>query len=353
MTASAAQFRALIATVTAPTVFLAELPVTNLSYTTALNSAGTASVQMPLVAPGAPDIAAGSTVLWIERDGALVFGGIVWTVAGDAGQNTATVNAGDFLTYLNRRLIRTTQTFTAADQLDIARALVDYANAVPDALDIIGTAGTNVSGVTRTQTFASWERKNVGQALEQLAAVNDGFDFVLELTYQGNTPTVELVLKSPNTGTATDHVFDLEANIETLSFTANASQLATQVDVLGAGEGPNKRVATATQASSAYALTQAAVSAPDITDTAGLTAIAKRQLALRRAPITAVSAVIRPDVAPLPGTYAVGDITQLRAKRGFLNVAGDYRITTLATTFANNQERITATFAEAAAFVTL
>jgi hypothetical protein len=66
-----------------------------------------------------------------------------------------------------------------------------------------------------------------------------------------------------------------------------------------------------------------------------------------------VSAVIRPDVAPLPGTYAVGDITQLRAKRGFLNVAGDYRITTLATTFANNQERITATFAEAAAFVTL
>ena len=348
-----AQFRALIATVTAPTVFIAELPITGLQYQTAINAPATATVEMPLDAPGAPTIAAGSTVLWIERNDALVFGGVIWAVAGDAGQNTATVSAGDFLTYLQRRTIRTTQTFTNADQLDVARAIVDYANAVPDALNIIGTAGTNTSGVNISRTFPSWERKNVGAAIEQLADVNNGFDFVLELTYQGNTPTVELVLTSPNTGNPTDHVFDLQANIETLSFTADATQLATQVDALGSGEGPDKLVATATQASSAYALTQTTIAFSDIAGATLLGTHADRQLALRRAPITAVSAVIRPDVDPLPGTYAAGDIVELRAKRGLLDIAGDFRITTLSTAFANNQERITATFAEAAAFGTI
>lgn len=349
-----AAYRAMIATVAAPTVFLAELPIESLSFTDVLNGASSCTISVPLDSylSDTATVAAGSTVLWVERDSELVFGGIVWTMAGDTSGNTATLNAGGFHTYFARRVIRTTQTFAATEQLDIARGLIDYANGVTDALAIVGTAGTNSSGVTRDRTYPSWERKNIAQALEQLSAVNNGFDFTYELTYTSGVPTVELVCTTANTGTATSLVFDLDANIEELSFTLDGSQVATQVDILGEGEGPEQLIGTATQAGSAFALSQY-VGSSDASVSATLTDHAERQLVQRRVALSALTAVVRSDVAPAYEDYSVGDIVEVRASVGLLSIADDFRIVQRNVSFTGNQETITVELVESAAFAVI
>ena len=79
-----AAYRAMIATVAAPTVFLAELPVESLSFTDVLNGASSCTISVPLESylSDTATVAAGSTVLWVERDG--VLGALL--ILGDHGQ---------------------------------------------------------------------------------------------------------------------------------------------------------------------------------------------------------------------------------------------------------------------------
>lgn len=348
-------YRAMIATAAAPTVFIAELPFESLSFTEVLNGSGTCAVTVPLTSylTDTATVAVGSTVLWVERDGKLVFGGIVWTMNGDTSGRTATLNAGDFHSYYARRVVRTTQSWTATEQLDIARGLIDYANGVTDALTIVGTAGTNSSGVTRDRSYPSWERKNIASALEQLAAVNNGFDFKYELSYTAGVPTVEFVCTTSNTGgAATGIVFDLDSCIEQLMFNLDGSQIATQVDVLGEGEGPEQLIGTATQAGSAFALSQH-VRSSDASVQATLTATAERQLAMRRGRLNSLSAIIRSDVDPSFEDYSVGDVVEVRADVGLLSINDDFRITQRSVSFGSNQETITVELVDSAAFATI
>jgi hypothetical protein len=349
-----ASYRVMIATAAAPTVFIAELPFESLSFTEVLNSSGTCTVQVPLKSylTDTATVAVGSTVLWVERDGVLVFGGIVWTMSGETHGLTATLSAGDFHTYYARRVVRTTQSWTATEQLDIARGLVDYANGETDALTIVGTAGTNSSGVTRDRSYPAWESKNIASALEQLAAVNNGFDFKYELSYTAGVPTVEFVCTTSNTGTATNIVFDLDSCIEQLMFNLDGSQIATQVDVLGVGEGPEMPIGTATQAGSAFALSQH-VRSSDASVQATLTATAERQLAMRRGRLNSISAIIRSDVEPSFEDYSVGDIVEVRADVGLLSINDDFRITQRSVSFGSNQETVVVELVDSAAFAAI
>ena len=355
MTVSA-EYRAVIATAAAPTVYLGELPFSALSYSSVLNGSASASVTLPLdsVANTTMEILPGSTVLWVERSGTLVFGGIIWTMSGDAASNPLTLNAGDFMSYYARRIIRSTLSFSSVDTHLVARGIIDYANGVTDALSIVGTADTSLSGVTVSRTFSSWDRKNVGGAVAQLSAINNGFDFKLELTYAaGNVPTVEFVCTSPNNGRATDLVFDLQSNVESVSFNVDGSQIVTQVDALGVGQGPDQLVATSTQASSQYALTQSAVSFSGVDSLPVLQAHADRQLVLGRSSVSSVTANVRADVEPLPSDYFVGDIVSVRASKGFFTSPSSMRIVEINVSTAGNQETVLLKLADASAFATI
>jgi hypothetical protein len=344
-------FRVLLSESSAPAAFTAELSFSALTVNKLLNAAGSASVTIPLDSylSDVITVTPADTLMWVERGGELIFGGIVWTMQGDTATNTATLSAGDFHSYYARRVIASTSAeFTAEDQLDIGRGLIDYANAVTDSLTIVGTSGTNTSGVTRTVSYPSWQHHNVANALEQTAMVNDGFDFYYETTYVAGVPTVELVCVYPNTGTATDIVFDLDAHIERLTFGLDGSQVATQVHSLGAGEGPNHLHSIQTEAGAT--LLQYVYAADDVSDLTELALRGNRQLAMRRSYVNSLTAVMRTDIDPTPDAYSVGDLIAVRASQGLLDIAGSFRIVQKSTSFSANQEVVTVTLADAAAF---
>jgi hypothetical protein len=350
-----ASYRCWVATVAAPTVALGELPFSALSYNSVLNGSATASVSLPLdsFANDTMAIAPGSTVLWVERAGALVFGGIIWTMGGDVAGNSVTLNAGDFMSYYARRVLRSTLTYSGIDSHIIARGVIDAANGETDALGIVGTADTSTSGVLGSATFYGWDRKNVAGAVAQLSQVNNGFDYKLELTLPGDVPTVEFVCVSPNTGNVTAHVFDLQSNIEALSFVVSGASIVTQADALGSGAGDARVTATATEAGSQYALMQSAVSFSDVSLEASLQSHADRLLALSRSPVSAVSIDVRTDVDPAPDAYSVGDLVEVRAAKGFFTCPTAMRIVQVDVKSSGNSESVSLKLADAAAFATI
>jgi len=332
-----AQYRVLISSATDPADFQAELPFSSLSYTETLNDSGSCTVTLPLVIedPEALQIMTkanldtASTLVWVEREGVLVWGGIVWGISGNVGGNTLTVNASGFHSYLRRRVIRKRANYVAQDQLAVARSLVDLAEDVAGSLGIISTSATNTSGKVINRLYNAWDRKPFGEAIEQLAEVESGFDFSYQVAYDVNgTPTVEFVTDYPALGRATNYVFDLDGNAEALSFTRDGSARVNEVDALGAGEGPNKRILTRTNpaALSTEPLLQSTVTVGDVVIADTLSNHAGRVLS--RGADSAVQYAISVDPAGVPGIteYRLGDIVELRASYGYLDDSGDYRI---------------------------
>ncbi|MCX4824253.1 hypothetical protein OG883_31230 [Streptomyces sp. NBC_01142] len=121
----------------------------------------------------------GRTGVWVERGRELWWGGVLWTLAlasDSRGRLGAQIQAGGWESYLYRRLLFDTQTADGVDQFDIVRGLVDYAQNTRGG-DIGITYDTGLVGVPRDRTFTRYDLNSIGDLLDDLAAVEDGFEW--------------------------------------------------------------------------------------------------------------------------------------------------------------------------------
>ena len=329
---------------------LGELPSQTFGFTETLNSDGSFEITMPLVTTTPTgrvtndvsalqitdaDLAPGETAVYFERDGAVLWGGIVWGVTADVLSNTMTVQGAGFLSYFRRRYIRTTTTHTAADQLNIARAFIDNAQAVSNGSIGILTTDTNTSGRTRNRTYLGFERKNVAEALTQLANVLDGFDFRFHsFRNSSGIIVVEFRVSYPATGRRTETVFELGTNVQILNYTSDGSALTNSVDVIGAGDGDDLKIRTASNpASLAFRpLLESVASFSDVSVDATLDEHAGRIVTRGSNPIETLSLVIYPDAIPNLGSYVIGDQIKIMGDYGYLSMSNFWRIVSLAVT---------------------
>lgn len=353
-----ATYKVLISPASDPGNFIAELPFSDLSWSETLNEVGEASVSLPLrggsLETVAGNLAPGKTCLWIDRNGSLRFGGIVWTASGSVDGNSLDISASDFHSYTRRREIRSTTTFTAVDQLTIARTLIDNLQDTAGSLDIIQTTETSLSGVLRDRTYLWYERLGVGEAIENLASVNDGFDWRYVVAYSAGVPTVEFTTSFPKLGFRTPYVFDLGSNVELLSFTEDGTSLVNRAEAIGIGEGEAISQALASLTNSAalleYPLYERSETFNDIYFQSTLEGKARLMLARGAKPITQYTVRLSPDAQPRLGSYKVGDIVQLRGEYGYLSVADDFRIVSLAYSVGTDGEVVEATLTNLEAF---
>ena len=343
-----ANYRVLLSAASAPSAFFAEVPFTSISYTETLNETGSCSVELPLktARPGVVEVLTESALdvakvlLWVERDGVLLFGGIVWDVSGDVASNSLLIDAAGFHSYTRRRSILSTAQFAAVDQLTIARTLIDNMEAEAGSLGLIGTAETTLSGVTRDRDYFHWDMKNYGQAIDQLASVQDGFDFRYDVAYSAGVPTVEFVTQYPSLGRRINFILDLGSNIELLGFHRSGSAMANNVVANGVGEGPNRksRTATDTGALTEYPLLDVVESFPDIKRKATLKTKADYRLA-RGGRVDQYTVRLAPDRVPTLGSYTVGDIITLRGEYGYLSIDDEeFRITQISPSVGSEGE---------------
>jgi hypothetical protein len=126
-----------------------------------------------------PILQPGRTALWVERDGAVWWGGILWTAtpaADERGRVTVAVQGGTFDSYLDHRTLFESVEARGVDQFDLARDLVEYAQSL-DGGDIGIEYGTATSGVTRTRRYDRHDQPRIRELLDELAETDNGFEW--------------------------------------------------------------------------------------------------------------------------------------------------------------------------------
>jgi hypothetical protein len=308
-----------------------EIPFSTVKYSHVLNRPGGFAATLPLRHPKATraNLDPGRTAIYVERNGVIMWGGILWTAKASVGGASVEVGGEGFWSYFRRRLVRTTKVYAGQDQCFIARDLVNYAQAQAGG-DMGVAVGAETSGVLRDRTYYHYERKKIGEAVEQLAAVQGGFDFNVDVAWVGGVITKTLRVQYPRRGRATAIVFELGSNIEDLDQEIDATRQANIIDGLGAGEGDATLITTVSDLSVAppYPLLEDVVTYKDVSVSATLQAASMAELVARSTPVErlpSLTARAGPDTDL--GSFITGDTVTARGADGFLSVDQLMRIT--------------------------
>ena len=172
---------------------LAEMPLTNVSFTQALNTPGSFSgtILGSDVRELGYDIAGSTeparTAIYVDRDGVLIWGGIIWLRTWDSDSQHYSFSAREFGSYFERRRItgdfmdyNQALVYDNQDQLFIAQDLLFLAQSVSGG-DIGIVIPSNVSGVDVTRVYYDYEFKDVWGAIKDLSNQQNGFDFNIDV----------------------------------------------------------------------------------------------------------------------------------------------------------------------------
>lgn len=308
-----------------------EIPFTDFSYSRVLCRAGAFTGRLPYTHPKATllNINPKQIALYVERDGVIVYGGIIWT-ARVSGSNLLEVGSEGFWSYFNRRLIRHTIDLSSTDQLDIARRILNDAQSATlspgGSINLL--IDSDLSGVLRQRTYNAFERKTVSTAVEELSALDNGFDFRVDCQWESNAITKRLRWGYPRLGVRGGLVFELGGNAQAVAWLLDGSKDANLVDAVGAGEGANMLISTASDPSqlTAFPLLETTVSFKDVTMPDTLADHAIAALAARSGSLGLSNVVIRTTTDAPVGSWTVGDDVRIRADDGFLQIDSLYRI---------------------------
>ncbi|MFD9612088.1 hypothetical protein ACWEPZ_26095 [Streptomyces sp. NPDC004288] len=234
------------------------LPLRDVSFDDYIGKAGSLSGTIPIpdqaIADRVKKVREGRTSVYLERGGDLWWGGIVWTStlqSSGRGVLTLGIQAATFDSYAGRRRIRTDITYdTPTDQVEIARRLwreLDV-QAYPDAPEgedprRLGiTFGDEIPKFRKTASWRKGDETVYLEALDQLAATEDGFEYQI-LVYRDpvtGSRIRQLRLGEPKIVTgATDLVFDRPGVILSYSFPYDATRGGTTALARGASTNAN------------------------------------------------------------------------------------------------------------------
>lgn len=307
---------------------IAELPLTGVTFTQQLNQAGTlqghlllsgmATAQFNVNASTIP----AKTALYVDRNGILVWGGVIWGRTYNSSEQRLTLAAREFESYFERRRITQTVDFFDIDQLEIAQTLINDAQSAPYG-DIGVIVGTETSGVLIDRVYYDYELKGVYQAIQDLSRAENGFDFNIEVEYDPITeePIKTLTLGYPRSGVVYNvndpaaFVFLFPAgNIVEYEYPEDGAIAANTVYALGAGSNDGKLIEVAqdtTKFAEGWALLEEQANYSDVTDEVLLSELAIGQVNAISYPPTVIKVVVPAYVTPEFGTYEIGDDARL------------------------------------------
>lgn len=254
------------------------------------------------------------TIIYVERDGVLLDGYVVLQRKLEGGDTPSVqLQGASSLAVLRRNRVVSTLEWAAADQFQIARDLVTHMQLQPGG-DIGIDVGSGTSGVARDRTYPARERKNLGDALAELAAVIDGFDFAVDVAWVAGQPAKQLTLSYPRRGRVAGSsglAVVAGKNLVSYSKLEDGTRSARSVDAFGAGDGEDMLISTATRTDlidAGWPLTADTVAHKDVTRQDTLDGHALAAVAARAATPEFWSVVVDPDDPECAlGSWIIGD----------------------------------------------
>ncbi|MGW3569081.1 hypothetical protein ACWDSL_35365 [Streptomyces sp. NPDC000941] len=230
------------------------LPVTGVSIEDYIGKTGTMTSTLTAPDPATAEritaaVVPGRTAVWIERDRAIWWGGIVWTAALGSttrgAPGTAEIQAATFDSYLDHRLLTADMNAADVDQFEIARRLVDFAQSSAGGDIGIRLDERQNSGVKRTRKYSRYDLPKLRDLLDKLAAVQNGFEWRIRCYRDDAGERVkELQLGHPRITTARGPaatVLDYPGAVVSYRFPYDATTRATHWRSRGATNNTTQR----------------------------------------------------------------------------------------------------------------
>jgi hypothetical protein len=306
---------------------IGELPLTGVGFTQQLNQPGTFQGHLLLSGINSyqfnvdPSTIPAHCGIYVDRDGILVWGGVIWGRTYNSTSQILTFTAREWLSYFERRRVSQTVNYTNIDQLVIAKDLIVNAQAEPygDIGVLYNSEGETTSGILIDRVYYDYELKNVFQAIQDLSRQSDGFDFHIDIEYDNITglPAKYFNTYYPRSGEIYSAgnlnipVFEFPAgNMVEYEYPEDGAVAANKIYATGAGSNEGKLSAVAVDATklgAGWALLEDAVNYSDITDQTVLNTLAQGQVTAVSYPPTTLKIVVPAYIDPVYGTYEVGD----------------------------------------------
>jgi hypothetical protein len=301
---------------------MTELPLRGVTFTRPLSGPGSFTGVLDL---GDPRLSAldpitctvpGRTAVYVDRDGTLVWSGILWLRTYDSTSRALTLQASEFESYFARRLVTATYSPTAVDQFTVAQALITTAQAVAGgSVGVIVLATT--CGVPISHTWNGYELKTVQTALKDIGTVAGGFDWSFDPSYVAGVPTTTFSTFYPAKGTpnATNGVlFEMPGNVVSYTLPEDATTLDVTSYYSGSGTAAAQLETSITDAPlvGVYPLLESVTSDSSILDLPTLVKAAQAENAAAAYPTSLLTLVVRADQDPVLGAYGTGDQIRVR-----------------------------------------
>lgn len=262
---------------------------------------------------------AGRTALWVERDGQLEWGGVIWnTDWSSASPNLLAIKAQTYESLLDHLENRTTLAYVAQDQFFIMRDLLATAQGLGNTGFGIKVNEGETCGVLRDRTYNGWEQKKFGDLMRELSNVQNGFEWTLRVGYdEQGAPEVRLITSYPRLGAQTPDVFSYEypGNIADYQWPETFASAANDIQELGSGDGAVvlSSVATDDQAlTDGYPRLMASESFRDVSVQATLDDKAAAAIQAKSGSTILPKLTVNPDTWPVFGSVRSGDDIRVR-----------------------------------------
>lgn len=314
---------------------LDEIPIAGVSWYKQINDSGTLTASWQLAVNDIRDAniltTPARTAIYAVRDGAPLWGGLIWTRVYSSKTQTVQIGCGDFGTYFDHRKVvpllgavgadthivgGLSVTYTATEQNEIARQLVALAQSHTGG-DIGIQFDTSSSGTTRDRTYFGYELNGTLDMLKLMAGLQDGCDFMFDVTPGVNTdrPNRVLLLGDPQLGQiGSPHRWEVGGNVLDYEWPSDGTAMATREYSLGDGIEQAALIAVAEDFSryvNGWPVLEDETSYTTVSDDDTLNQHAASDLVARRLPIVLPKLTVDPTRPPFLGEYNVGDEGQL------------------------------------------
>ena len=309
----------------------AELPLAGVTFGQELNTAGSFSGHLLL--SGINDVSfnidtattPGKTAIYVDRDGVIVWGGVLWSRSYDSDSQKLTLGGREFESYFERRRINFTYNLAQAseDQLTVVQNLFNTIQGSPGSSTNIGVnIPTNTSGVYVTKFYNYYDLKPVTEAVYELSRSTTGFDWNIDVSYDSSYNIVKtLELAYPRRGTVYSAanpyalVLEFPGNIISYSYPEDGFAIANTMYGIGAGMTIGKLISTqqdAAQLADGWATLEGSVSYTDYDYLPLLDSLTLSSLNAQKQPVVVMTVTLPTYITPILGTYKTGDDFRIR-----------------------------------------
>lgn len=315
------------------------LPLTDLEHGPELSGPGTLSGTLTphLIHSNSTLTEPGTTEIYVEEDGNLTWGGLVWDARPQG--STYTIEAAGWPSYLMHRHdldgnLGGRGPYTNADPCQVIRDIWAYAQSIPDGdLGVLVDSTTSTAKIGTTAApyaFPWWESPVLGEKMDDIVSGEAMPDYTSTVSWNADhtAPVKRIALGWPRLGRRrTDISFATGINIlEDPEVPLAGDDYAQVVIASGLGDGSAKRRSISAKRNGRLRL-ERILDLSDIRATDILGARAAQERAFREVLGTVEQITVRDTPSARIGSWQVGDDVQVRVNNDWISWRGWCRIT--------------------------